>query len=263
MLMAKICLKHFTVNPQVILISSIHLVHFLQLVSLQCLILELSLYQSSPQDLISYNLFLQPYGLCSSPLFSFQPEPYYILFLSLISPQVFRALQWYGQLCYILYLIQISAHFHTYHSRDLLQLLSSCYDLLFSITPNSPLSSSALEHSCDLPSLHFSSGYPHSAPTLISLFCCPDSKSMSCFICNYVRFVVMSILSFCPNNLCVELLAVSNSSLYPIHHCFQLANLCYLSSCATCHCIQLVFVFNLSLCPTCHRSKLLIVSYLL
>ena len=146
-------------------------------------------------------------------------------------------------------LIQISAHFHTHHSRDHLQLLSSCYNLLFSISPNSPLFSSAFEHSSDLPSLHFSPGYLHSAPTLTFLFCCPDSKSMTYFICNFVRFVVMSILSFCPNNLCVELLTVSNSSLYPIHQCLiQLVVLCYLSSCATCHCIELVFVLNMSLC---------------
>ena len=30
-------------------------------------------------------------------------------------------------------LIQISANFHTHHSRDRLQLLSSCYDLLFKL----------------------------------------------------------------------------------------------------------------------------------
>ena len=125
-------------------------------------------------------------------------------------------------------LIQISAQFNTYQSRCRLQLLSSCYDLLFSMSPNSPLSSSALEHSSVLPSLHFSSRYPHSAPTLTFLFCCPDFKSRSYFICNFVRFVVMSILSFCPNNLCVELLTLSNSSLCPTHHSFQLVMLCYL-----------------------------------
>ena len=90
----------------------------------------------------------------------------------------------------------------------------------------------------------------------------------------------MSILSFCPNNLCVELLTVSNSSLCrtphcvelltvsnsslcPTHHCFQLVMMCYLSSCATCHRIQLVFVFNLSLCSTSQRIKFVIVPYLL
>ena len=158
-------------------------------------------------------------------------------------------------------LIQISAHFHTHHSRDRLQLLSSCYTTYSSsyICPNSPLSSSALE----LPCPPFSSGHSHSAPTFTFLFCCPDSRSMRYFTSNFVRFVVMSILSFCPNNLCVELITVPNSSLCSTHHCFQLVILCYLSSFATCHCIQLVFVFNLSLCCTSQRIKFVIVFYLL
>ena len=158
-------------------------------------------------------------------------------------------------------LIQISAHFHTHHSRDRLQLLSSCYTTYSSsyICPNSPLSSSALELLCP----PFSSGHSHSAPTFTFLFCCPDSRSMRYFTSNFVRFVVMSILSFCPNNLCVELITVPNSSLCSTHHCFQLVILCYLSSFATCHCIQLVFVFNLSLCCTSQRIKFVIVFYLL
>ena len=125
-------------------------------------------------------------------------------------------------------LIQISAQFNTYQSRCRLQLLSSCYDLLFSISPNSPLSSSALEHSSVLPSLHFSSRYPHSAPTLTFLFCCPDFKSRSYFICNFVRFVVICLS--CPFAL---ITFVSNSSL-----------------CRTPHCVQLIIVSNLSCCAT-------------
>ena len=150
-------------------------------------------------------------------------------------------------------LIQISTHFHTYHSRDRLQLLSSCHDILsvkrlnfFSETIptlhllSSPPLSTPLSF---LASISVPDFLARSTPTLTFLFCCPDSRSMNYFICNLVRFVIVSILSFCPNNLCVELLTVSNSSLYPTYHV---------------HVVQLVFYstcicFNLSLCLTCHR----------
>ena len=53
----------------------------------------------------------------------------------------------------------------------------------------------------------------------------------------------MSILSICPNNLCVELLTVSNSSLCPTPHCVQLIIVSNLSCCVfylsedlICHC---------------------------
>ena len=62
----------------------------------------------------------------------------------------------------------------------------------------------------------------------------------------------MSILSFCPNNLCVELLTVSNSSLCPTPHCVQLIFVSNLSYGATCQVVQLVIVSNLYLCLTCH-----------
>ena len=63
----------------------------------------------------------------------------------------------------------------------------------------------------------------------------------------------MSILSICPNNLCVELLTVSNSSLCPTPHCVELIIVSNLSCCATCQVVQLVIVSNLYiLCLTCH-----------
>ena len=105
---------------QVILISSVPQVHFLQLVSHQRLILELFRYQLSPRDIIFlFEIKSLSSTLCSSPLFSFQQELYYIV--SSFSPQVFSS---------AISLIQISTHFHTCHSRDRLQLLSSCHDIL-------------------------------------------------------------------------------------------------------------------------------------